>query len=198
MTAYFRALVVVLAAIAILGASSAQQRRKSQRAKPALPAASKDQSRQGIEELHQKDIQASIAFDTDALAALWTDDIVALPPGIPPLVGREANVKYLEASKHEMAKYDILAYNQEWQEVFPVSDDYAWEWGYISGRLRPVAGGEEIEYRYKALRILKRQPDGSWKVHRTAWNDMSKPGIPQPKSDASPESTPERKPPMFP
>jgi ketosteroid isomerase-like protein len=35
----------------------------------------------GIEELRRRDEAASKAYDVEALAALWTDDPVALPPG---------------------------------------------------------------------------------------------------------------------
>ena len=36
--------------------------------------------------------------------------------------------------------------------------------------LTPKAGGEPTEDSGKWLGILKRQPNGSWKVHRDIWN----------------------------
>jgi uncharacterized protein (TIGR02246 family) len=131
----------------------------------------RQQDRQAIEQLHQKEIEANIALDVPALASLWTDDIVSLPPDGPPVVGREANLSYLESSAKKMADYNILSYTQDWQQVFQLDPEYAFEWGFISGRLQPPAGGQEIEYRYKALRILKRQGDGTWKIHRTSWSE---------------------------
>ena len=138
---------------------------EAQQRAPAEP------DRKGIEELHQKEIQANVALDVPALASLWTDDIVSLPPDGPPLEGRAANLQFLEETAKKMADYNILSYTQDWQQVFQVDPDYVFEWGFISGRLQPAAGGKEIEYRYKALRILKREPNGTWKVHRTSWSD---------------------------
>jgi ketosteroid isomerase-like protein len=82
-----------------------------------------------------------------------------------------------------MADYNILSYTQDWQQVFQVDSDYAFEWGFVSGRLQPAAGGKETEYRYKVLRVLKRDSDGNWKVHRTSWNDAS--GQEQPTSSGA-------------
>jgi uncharacterized protein (TIGR02246 family) len=146
----------------LVSAAEAQRRTSAQSAQ---------QDRKGIEELHQKEIQANVALDVPALASLWSDDIVSLPPDGPPLVGRAANLQFLEDTAKKMADYNILSYTQDWQQVFQLDPDYAFEWGFISGRLQPAAGGKETEYRYKVLRILKREPDGSWRVHRTSWND---------------------------
>jgi len=33
------------------------------------------------------------------------------------------------------------------------------------------AGGQATRYRFKVMRVLRREPDGNWKVHRTMWND---------------------------
>jgi ketosteroid isomerase-like protein len=33
--------------------------------------------------------------------------------------------------------------------------------------MRPRAAGEQVRTSGKLMRILQRQPDGSWKIHRT-------------------------------
>ncbi|MGE0405877.1 MAG: DUF4440 domain-containing protein [Candidatus Korobacteraceae bacterium] len=150
------------------------------------------QDRQAIEDLHQREIEANIALDVVALASLWSDDIVSLPPDGPPLVGREANLHFLEATAKQMADYNILSYAQEWQQVYQTDPEYAFEWGTISGRLQPPANAREIEYRYKVLRILKRQPNGTWRVHRTSWSDaMPKAALTAP-APAPAEPSPEQ------
>ncbi len=128
-----------------------------------------------IETLHQRDIAATKAYDVDALASLWTEDIVALPPGAAPVVGKEANRKLLESSRAASAQFETLEYEQDWQEI-RVVHDFAWERGVFTGAVRPKAGGDLTRYRYNVLRILQRQPDGSWLVHRTIWNDASTSG----------------------
>ncbi len=125
-----------------------------------------------IETLHQRDIAATKAYDIDALVSLWTEDIVALPPGAEPVNGKEANCKLLEAGRASSAQFETLEYEQDWQEI-RVAGDFAWERGVFTGALRPRAGGDVTRYRYNVLRILQRQPDGSWLVHRTMWNEPS-------------------------
>lgn len=123
-----------------------------------------------IEELHRRDIAATKVYDIEALASLMTDDIVSLPPGQPPLVGKAANLAMLEAGREESVKYEVVEYEQLWKEV-QVEGDYAFEWGVFKGAVRPKAGGDVIRQDYNVVRVLKRQPDGSWKVHRTTWNN---------------------------
>ncbi len=162
--------VALLVCAVLVTAAAAQQNALQQR------------DRQAIEELHQKEIEANIALDVPTLASLWTDDVVSLPPDTPPVVGRAANLQFLEETAKKMADYNILSYTQDWQQVFQVGPDYAFEWGFISGRLQPAAGGKEIDYRYKALRILKRDAGGAWKIHRTSWSNALPPEQAKPAS----------------
>ena len=122
-----------------------------------------------IEELHRKDIAATKAYDIETLVSLWTEDIVAQPPGGSPTIGKAVWRRQLEAGKAASVAYDVLAYEQKWEEV-TLAGDYAFEWGTFTSAVRPKAGGDEIRESYNVLRVLKRQPDGSWKVHRTIWN----------------------------
>jgi ketosteroid isomerase-like protein len=39
--------------------------------------------------------------------------------------------------------------------------------GSYRGTARPRAGGSDMNYSGKLMRILQRQPDGTWKMHRT-------------------------------
>ncbi|HXE91089.1 MAG TPA: DUF4440 domain-containing protein [Terriglobales bacterium] len=122
-----------------------------------------------IEELHQKDIAATKTYDVETLVSLWTDDIVALPPDGSPTIGKAVGRKQLEAGKAASAAYEVLTYEQKWEEV-TLAGDYAFEWGTFTSAVRPKAGGDEIRQNYNVLRVLKRAADGSWKVHRTMWN----------------------------
>jgi ketosteroid isomerase-like protein len=63
----------------------------------------------------------------------------------------------------------VLDYRFEWHEV-QVCGDYAFEWGYILGEERSRRTGEVTSERYHVMRVLQRQRDGNWKVHRTIWN----------------------------
>ena len=49
-------------------------------------------------------------------------------------------------------------------------DGWAFEWGYFTATYVEAPGGEEKRIRAKLLSVLKKQPDGSWKVARGMWN----------------------------
>ena len=51
------------------------------------------------------------------------------------------------------------------QEV-KVLGDHVFQWGTYRYSVRPRAGGETVRTSGKLMRILQRQPDGSWKMHR--------------------------------
>ncbi len=118
----------------------------------------------GIEELRRKDIEASLRYDAAALAALSTEDVVMLAAGAPPVRGRDAVRAGLERSKSTAD--EVLEYREDFEETL-VFGEYAVEWGWISGTERPRGGGDPRHSRYHVMRILRRQPDGSWRVHRS-------------------------------
>ena len=123
-----------------------------------------------IQELRARDTAASKAFDVATLETLWSDDIVMLAPGAEPVIGREANRASLRTMAEQSRGLEVVDYNQEWRET-TVAGDFAFEWGLITGAMRPKAGGQATRYRFKVMRVLRREPDGNWKVHRTMWND---------------------------
>ena len=92
----------------------------------------------------------------------WTDDIVLLPAAGPIQRGRSA---IAEASRGVESTVEILEYVLDIQEV-KVLGDHAFQWGTYLSRMRPRAGGEPVRAGGKLMRILQRQPDGSWKIHR--------------------------------
>ena len=62
-----------------------------------------------IEELRQKDIAASKAFNVDRLVSLWTEDGILIPPGTDVVRGKAAIRDMLSArAETEMGK--ILEY----------------------------------------------------------------------------------------
>src|SRR6266404_5265328 len=134
-------LVSVLFITVSLGAQTPAQKR----ARPAPPRAappglrqpaSLEDDKRAIAALHDADLKANMAYDVDALAALWTEDVVVMPPNHAAIAGKEANRAFLQQGKAEMDKLEILSYDTEWQEV-QITGDLAVEWGTISGRLRP-------------------------------------------------------------
>jgi uncharacterized protein (TIGR02246 family) len=150
---------------------------------PALPQARRSRSaaqppseeyRKAIDDLQNRDILANIALDTDKIMALRTDDVVYLVPGRAPLVGQQAVRDYLEEIRKQLADWDMEAYEENWQEV-RVLGEYAYQWGAINIRAKKTGETRESAATRNVMRVLQRQPDGSWKIARVIWNIQSVP-----------------------
>ena len=126
--------------------------------------------REAIEELRRRDVAASKALDVEQLASLWTDDCVALAPGQPPTRGKARIRAQLEAMAAYARDNEVVEYEEQFEEL-EILGDTAVEWGFIRGAERPREGGDLKRSRYNVMRILKRQPDGRWLVHRSIFNE---------------------------
>ena len=149
------------------------QKRTPQRPKPSAAeisaAQQQEEDKKAIEELHQLDMSARMAYKVDEIADLCDDEVVVLPPEHPPIQGKAAYLDFLQQGAKGFENVDILAYNQQWQEVRQVGD-YAYEWGSIQMRTRPAAASAETETIMNVMRVLKREPSGAWKIYRSIWN----------------------------
>ena len=124
---------------------------------------------EAIEKLHQKDMTASKTGDFETLRSIMSDDAVVMPPGGKWIRGKEELDTNYRDMKDAISQFEVLDYMFDFEEV-KILGNYAFEWGTIRGSMRPKGGGE-IEYStYKLMRILKKQSNGEWKVHRTIWN----------------------------
>jgi len=139
---------------------------------------SAEQTRIGIEQLHQLDVEATLSDKADELAKLWDSEAVRIEPGRAAEVGKPeiyANDKRWE-SKADRPK--TLCYKSEIKDV-QIVGDWAFEWGYFSykdsSNPKPMRG--------KVLRVMKRQADGSWKFARVI-------GFNEDKQAAAPMSQP--------
>jgi len=124
-----------------------------------------DNDLRAIQALNRHDVDAALAGDVLAIAAQWTDDFVALSSRAT-VRGKAANLALIETSAEQMKAFEPVDYIVEFEEI-TISGEFAYEWGTYRGSVRPRAGGEAMSYHGKLLRILRRQPDGSWKMHRT-------------------------------
>lgn len=113
-----------------------------------------------LEDFHEGYNEAFNRGDADGCAAFFTDDVVFLPPGEPMTRGKQAfldsyrsRIKRNEGGTHSNALVD-----------FGVEGDLAYEIGTFA-----IADTDPPE-QGKFVNILKRQPDGSWKVAITIFN----------------------------
>lgn len=123
-----------------------------------------------IEKLHQQDIDATLAHDPQALADLFTDDAVLLEPGAAPIVGKSAILAANQKDKAEHPQMKVVGYKPDIKDL-QIVDGVAFEWDYFDAIFSESGKGDDVQrFRAKALRVLRRQPDGSWKFARVMWN----------------------------
>ena len=114
-----------------------------------------------IEKLHSLDVAATVSGDQATLTG-WTDDIVILEQGEEPAVGRQAIVAARARRSAAMPGFRVATYVPEIKDL-TIADGWAFEWGlFTASFVQP--SGEEMAVRGKLLRVLEKQPDGSWKV----------------------------------
>ena len=117
-----------------------------------------------IEKLHQQDIAATLSRDPVALTELWTDDAIRLGPGQPAEVGKPA---IRESNERWAARpgLKVLTFVPETKDL-TMWDVWAVEWGYFTASYVESPGGEPKQIRGARLWVLKKLPDGRWKVFR--------------------------------
>ena len=156
--------VVVLALTAFAG--QALQR-------PAESAGSQTDhaaDRAAIEKLRQQDIAATIARDPVALTDFWTDDAIRLGLGQAE-IGKQA-IRTSNERNAANKGFKVLSYIPKTEDLTFLDAGSAVEWRTYTASFVDSQGGEPKKVRGTVLLVLKKLPDGSWKVFR-AMGDLS-------------------------
>jgi uncharacterized protein (TIGR02246 family) len=122
------------------------------------------EARAGIQAAVRQYVAASNRGDAGALAALYADDAVLLPPDHEAVEGREAIGAFWRQGTDEGLQVTTLRL------------DVAGDVGYLVGRYRLPPTAEEPADSGKYVLCLKRQDDGSWKVTADIWNSSGEAG----------------------
>lgn len=115
-------------------------------------------------------INAFNTGDVSAAVALAMDDAVDLPPHRRAVIGKEAIRSFVQSDFTQFT----MNFADEIVEV-EVAGDLAVIWSNYTVTLTPKDGTEPIEDNGKWLKVLKREPDGSWKFSRNIWNSDNPP-----------------------
>jgi ketosteroid isomerase-like protein len=133
-----------------------------------MAATVKGAARRAIERLHRRDMRASKAGDFETLRSLVDDEAVMFPPG----AAAQRGAKDFDAAFARMCSspktQEVLEYRMEFEEV-KIFGNFAIEWGAIRGATRDLATGRISRSEYHLMRVLRRQPNGRWKVYRSIW-----------------------------
>lgn len=118
-----------------------------------------------INEIRREFERAENAGDSSVVDEYCADDIVAISPGHPPAVGKEASRKALDEL---FEAFDIeVDYTSE--EVV-VGEELAFDRRTAHETHIPKDGSEKIEHTADSVWVYRRSPDGEWKQIRAIWN----------------------------
>lgn len=121
------------------------------------PAPAEDEA--AIKSLFDKHSTAFNDGDAAAVAALFTDDAEMIPPDRSPLAGTDMIHWGLNIA-FDLFKAKITGSSLEVE----IAGDWAFTRRAYTMTLTATTSGEEMEITANWLEILKRQPDGSWKI----------------------------------
>jgi uncharacterized protein (TIGR02246 family) len=147
-------LVVVLLCVPVIAAQSGSPQ-------PATGAQNVDAAIKAVADQYTK---ASLAGDAKAIAALYTDDAVEMPPNEPPVKGRDAIQQYYE-KQFKSGKMSLFTLSH--LETRGVGDT-GYDVGTYQQSMTPT-GGAAMEDSGKYIVILKRS-GGNWKVAYAIYN----------------------------
>jgi uncharacterized protein (TIGR02246 family) len=123
---------------------------------PQPPTAPGD--RRAVEATVTRYVEATNHGDVEALASLYADDAVLLPPDHQPVRGRDAIGEFWRQGTDEGLQVTTLRL------------DVDGGLGYLVGQYTLPETDEEPADSGKTVMCLKRQRDGSWKVTADIWN----------------------------
>ena len=118
-----------------------------------------------IEKLRQQDIAATVSRDPVALTDLWTDDAIRLGVGAPAEIGKQA-IRASNERQTANKAFKVLSYVPETRDFTFLDGGWAVEWRTFTASYVDSPGGEAKQIRGAILGVLKKLPDGSWKVFR--------------------------------
>ena len=103
--------------------------------------------------------------DIDRYLAVLTDDAIFMPPNNPPKTGAEL--------RNWLSGF-LESFRVEWLSFVStetlIADEMAFHSYTYTWRVCARAGGEPTSAAGKGVHLLRRQPDGSWRIAREIWN----------------------------
>ena len=115
-----------------------------------------------IEKRHQKNIEVTLLQDPKRLIDRWTEEGVALEPGIPPVVGKQAIQASNEKVQAQYPSFKVLSYAPSFKEI-QTAGGWAYEWGETDAKFAMSPESAPVNLHIKGVRVLRRQGDGSWR-----------------------------------
>src|SRR5262245_43925080 len=128
------------------------------------PTGTPEHARDAIVATLERLIVADNMGDLETVLSCYADDVIWLPPGEPPVSGKDAiAARYGKLFGGSRLEFDV--------EVAAASADgtVGSAWGFVRGTVTPVAGGDAVQVNDKFLAVL-RWDGAAWRVARLAWS----------------------------
>lgn len=158
-----RHLSIVLTAACFVVATTASCVRSPERAGDGAPDADSDVS--AINAAYERSVATQKDGDIDGWLALFSEDIVFMPPDQTIVEGKEAIRAIVEPFQEQFNIEESTSLDE-----IQVSGDWAFTRGTRDFRATPKAGGDTMQQRVKFVHVLRRHSDGTWKFSRWIWN----------------------------
>lgn len=111
-------------------------------------------------------LAAAQAHDLERTLSFWTDDVIVMQPGAPPMVGKQAVRSYVSGAFANPDFSISWITDHIWVAK---SGDLAYATGSDEIRMTAAEGKPVIEHN-KAVAIWRKGPDGSWRCAVDIWN----------------------------
>jgi len=116
-----------------------------------------------IEKLHKADVDSTLTQDPAALNLLWSDDCVKLDVPGGPVVGLKSLQSMYAKFRADYPEFHVLKYQPTITEI-RIVDNWALEVGTFAATFQISPKNSPVTVNDKGARVLKRQPDGTWKL----------------------------------
>lgn len=122
-----------------------------------------------IEQIRQAFARFDTTGEVDVLAPHLADDVVFMPPERSPITGADAVETYLDEFPAETYEFDV----DQPSEQLLVGTDLAVNQASVTGTKTPVDGEDSERVSHKGVDVFRKDPDGSWKVVISIWNEQA-------------------------
>lgn len=85
------------------------------------------------------------------------------------MTGKQAISEWLDALTPQLKDAKMAYCTIDWRDL-KIQGDWAYEWGITRQKVNFPPPQKAVESEGKMLLILKRQPDGAWKIELESWN----------------------------
>ena len=128
-----------------------------------------------INAVQDRELALAASGNVDSLIAIGTSDFHLMPPDEPAVHGSDGLRKWAETVFGQ-----VTMSGRYMSSDVTVSGDLAVARYTAELTMTPKSGGAPTTEQIKGIHVMKRQPDGTWKIAQDVWNSDAPAGPPPP------------------